>query len=59
MENAAKKDIKDADVKEFYDANRAQFPGKFDDEKAKDAATTRLVRGESHLVLPTIPAASE
>ena len=34
-ENAAKKDIKDADVKEFYDANRAQFPGKFDDEKAK------------------------
>ncbi len=25
-------------------------------EKAKDAATTRLVRGESHLVLPTIPA---
>ena len=27
--------IKDADVKEFYDANRAQFPGKFDDEKAK------------------------
>ena len=34
-EDAAKKDIKDADVKEFYDANRAQFPGKFDDEKAK------------------------
>ncbi len=28
-------------------------------EKAKEAATTRLVRGESHLVLPTIPAASE
>ena len=25
-------------------------------EKAKDAATTRLVRGKSHLVLPTIPA---
>ena len=25
-------------------------------EKARDAATTRLVRGESHLVLPTIPA---
>ena len=24
-------------------------------EKARDAATTRLVRGESHLVLPTIP----
>lgn len=34
-EDAAKKDIKDSDVKEFYDANRAQFPGKFDDEKAK------------------------
>jgi len=28
-------------------------------EKAKEAATTRLVRGESHLVLPTIPAAGK
>lgn len=26
-------------------------------EKARDAATTRLVRGESYLTLPTIPAA--
>ena len=34
-EDAAKKDIKDDDVKEFYDANRAQFPGKFDEEKEK------------------------
>ena len=28
-------------------------------EKAKEAATTRLVRGESHLVLPTIPDAEK
>ncbi|MBQ6136250.1 MAG: CocE/NonD family hydrolase [Kiritimatiellae bacterium] len=28
-------------------------------DKAKEAATTRLVRGESHLVLPTIPGAVE
>ena len=28
-------------------------------EKAADPATTRLVRGESHLVLPTIPAKEE
>ena len=34
-EDAARKDITDADLKEFYDANRAQFPGKFDDEKEK------------------------
>ena len=34
-EDAAKKDITDADVKELYDANRAQFPGSFDDEKEK------------------------
>ena len=25
----------DEEVKELYDANRAQFPGSFDDEKAK------------------------
>ena len=34
-ENAAKKDITDADLKELYDANRTQFPGSFDEEKAK------------------------
>jgi len=34
-EDAAKKDISDADIKELYNANRTQFPGSFDDEKAK------------------------
>ena len=33
-ENAAKKEITDDDVREFYNANRTQFPGSFDDEKA-------------------------
>ena len=34
-EDAAKKDIGDAELKELYDANRAQFPGSFDEEKDK------------------------
>ena len=34
-EDAAKKDITDAEIKEFFKANRSQFPGRFEEEKSK------------------------
>jgi thioredoxin-related protein len=44
-EDAAGKDITDADLKEFYNANRAQFPGSFDEEK--DKAMNAMVKARA------------
>ena len=44
-EKAAKKDITEDDVKEFYNSNRAQFPGTF--EESKDKALDMLVKARA------------
>ena len=44
-EKAAKKDITEDDVKEFYNSNRAQFPGTF--EESKDKALDTLVKARA------------
>ena len=44
-EKAAKKDISEDDLKEFYNSNRAQFPGTF--EESKDKALDTLVKARA------------
>ena len=44
-EKAAKKGITEDDVKEFYNSNRAQFPGTF--EESKDKALDMLVKARA------------
>ena len=44
-EKAAKKDITEDDVKEFYNSNRTQFPGTF--EESKDKALDTLVKARA------------
>ena len=44
-EAAAKKDITEEDLKEFYNSNRAQFPGTF--EESKEKALDTLVKARA------------
>ena len=44
-EAAAKKEITEDDLKEFYNSNRAQFPGTF--EESKDKALDMLIKAKA------------